>query len=159
MSRQQWTPNSSLEQGKLAPKETDWRLPGSSPAGQPSTRTRNGGRGRPNLLWNKETGVRRLSSSCSEDGSSYLSGDDSELSDDHHFGEEDLDAEDSRSSPHRMIIEVNQLKKTIEEFGTCKVCSGPVEAMLSAKGFGLATKLEVTCLDPKCTCTTLKAGC
>ena len=44
--RAQWIPNASLEQDKLAPKETDWNLAGAT---NPMSRTRHGGEGRPNM--------------------------------------------------------------------------------------------------------------
>ena len=45
--QQQWVPDASLEQEKLAPKESDWNLAGSTVAA--TTRTRHGGEGRPNM--------------------------------------------------------------------------------------------------------------
>ena len=49
--QQQWVPNTSLEQGKLAAKERDWNLAGAAEDATP-TRTRSGGNGRPNLSRN-----------------------------------------------------------------------------------------------------------
>ena len=137
--QQQWQPLPSREQGKLAPKEGDWNLAG---AETPQSRTRFGGEGRP-----RNRIIRTYSSSSSSDGS-FLGIDSSS-------SEEDVmmvdDHDDRKPPPSRVIVEVEQLKRTMEEFSSCKTCRGPLEVSLNAKGFGLATKIELSCLDRECT--------
>ena len=137
MSSQQWTPCAKLEKGKLAPKESDWNLAGSSSL--PATRTRGQAKRRDSSS--------SSSDSSGDDGTWYHQGDD-ELPRDHDISSSDLSEE--RPTPTRMIVEVNQVKRLLEEFSSCRVCGGPLECNLSAKGYGLATKIEMSCLDRKC---------
>ena len=138
--KQQWKPDATLEQDKLAPKETDWNLAGLTETTAPATRTRYGGQGRPNMNINNNN----VDAASSSDGS--FKSNDLSTSDDESLGDDDHE----RPSPTRIIIEVDQLKRTLEELSLCKMCGGPLEVSLNAKGFGLATKIELSCLDPKC---------
>ena len=137
----QWKPTATAEEAKLAPKDSDWNLPGATTT---ATRTRHGGDGRPSLRKNYSY------SSKSSSDVSYLEVESSEE------GEDDeamlnIDEDSTRAPPTRIIIEVDQLKRTLEEFSLCKVCQGPMDVSLNAKGFGLATKIELSCLNPDCT--------
>ena len=140
MSRKnQWQPDANLEQDKLAPKESDWNLAGLAPATVTRTRTRFGGHGRPNLNTDNTSSCK----SSSSDGSFAGDSDDD-------VSLEGMEEDKSKPEPIRIIIEVDQLKRTLEEFSKCKTCQGPMDVSLNAKGYGLATKIELSCLDQKC---------
>ena len=139
----QWKPTASAEGAKLAPKETDWNLAGAT-ATITTTRTRHGGEGRPRLRQSYS------SSSASSSDASYREVESSEAATDDE-AMLNVDEDSNRAPPTRIIIEVEQLKRTLKEFSLCKVCQGPMEVSLNAKGFGLATKIELSCLNPDCT--------
>ena len=137
--KQQWIPNTSREQGKLAPKEADWNLPVATMA----TRTRHGGHGRPVL----SSGRDNSPPSTSSDGSFDSDDTGGSMSGDNVLSDVD---DEEKPAATRVIVEVEQVKTTLEEFSLCKNCQGPMEATLQAKGFGLATKIEMKCLDRNC---------
>lgn len=58
---------------------------------------------------------------------------------------------DEKPDASRAFVEIEQLKRTMEEFCKCKMCAGPVDVSVNAKGFGLATKIELSCLNEECT--------
>lgn len=80
--KQQWQPNKTKEEGKLAPKESDWNLAGAATR----TRTRHGGAGRPNL---------KIRSAGDDDESYYCSSSSSTSEDDATFVPDSDDEESS----------------------------------------------------------------
>jgi hypothetical protein len=96
-----------------------------------SSRTRNGGSGRPNLC------IKRIYNAESTTDSDYEADEDSSSEDEVEFDnstgeeEEEEEAEDddetsTKPSPTRLFIEYESLKKCMEKNCRCLKCNGPV---------------------------------
>jgi hypothetical protein len=125
-----WSANAAKEQGRLAPKENDWCLPGSD--GLTLTRTRHGGIC-PQL--------QRTDSSDSSD-SSYKT-EDSESDED-----DDLSELIKKPNSTQLILESDSLKDLMERNLTCPKCSSRVE--VSFPTITIASGVAVKCKNKVC---------
>jgi hypothetical protein len=134
------TRNTVLEHNRLRPQEDGWNLAGLG--GSNSSRTRNGGSGRPQLsrrLYHKES---------SSSDSDYE--DDEESSDEESDidGEEEEEENSKKPPPSRLFLEVDSLKSCMERNCRCPKCNGPVE--MKVKTLCLASNVMVCCKDKDC---------
>jgi hypothetical protein len=137
------------EQWKLTGKEDDWKLVGATSTGFPTTRTRGGGSGRPNM--NRKI-AEEISSDSEEDVvvmETHVDDADNELSSDEEVDPEEED-EVSTKKPryNRIIIETNALNDIIANNCHCSECMGPVD--IEYKTICLATTIELTCKNVLC---------
>jgi len=142
ISSNRWQATSTAESRKLSYKESDWNLSSTSIV---TTRTRHGGKGRPNL---KRKDALGSSSSESEDDSyePNKSDDDDDISEDEA---EELEPETSRKPPAtRVILEVGPLKQFVDELCKCHGCNGPLD--IETQTTCVASHVKATCLDPSC---------
>jgi len=141
-SSSRWRANQSIESRKLSYHESDWRLPGSS---LPTTRTRHGGQGRPNL--NRKSDADELES-VDDDQSKTSDTDETEVDD---LSEEEADKQtpNNRKPPAtRVILEVGSLIKIMDELCQCQDCGGPLE--IEIKTTCVASHVKAMCKDPVC---------
>ena len=131
-----WTPSQANESNKLAAKEGDWRLAGSSPQ---ATRTRHGGTGRPSRLSQIEN------PSSSDSSASYKFVDEDETSSDEESLEPEVEAKKPKAT--RVIIESKSLK-SLESVFQCPKCNSAID--IDLKTCCIATKVEVKCCSTEC---------
>jgi hypothetical protein len=135
------------EEYRLACKQDGWNLAGGSSA--VTSRTRNAGSGRPNML------IKRLPNehSSESDNSDYEDIDLSEVSE--HEDDEDDECEDDKADEEattkppatRLILEV-QSKNIMEKNCRCPECKGPVE--MEVNTLCLASNVMLCCKDVDC---------
>lgn len=155
-------PSVQIEQGKLLPKEGDWKLPGMAPV---ATRTRGGGQGRPNLLAavsslvgtargsNMHVIVESGDEADSEESNSDEEIDkeedndeESDVEESENLAQEDDDQQDENNkkpSASRVLLDVNLLEDFVEKHTRCLHCHGPLD--LSIETVCLASRLKLTC--------------
>jgi hypothetical protein len=146
----------SLDLYKLAVKQEaqSWKnLPGLGTREMPTTRTRNGGQGRPNL--SRRLPLELSSSSKSEDNNEdearaieILDEDSSGVEGDEEDTEEEEEEEEEEEAPtkppaSRVIVETNALTDVIVSNCRCSVCNGPVKVEYHT--ICIATSIEVIC--------------
>jgi hypothetical protein len=146
--------NTVLEGNRLSYEE-GWNLPG---ACVPSSRTRGGGSGRPNLkkrLFNEiissesdsEWEMEEVESS--EDGEEQVDTEDFFTDEDlEEEDDEDDDEEDGKPPPTRLLLEYESLKKCMEKNCRCPKCNGPVN--MDVKTICIASNVMVSCVDKDC---------
>jgi hypothetical protein len=134
--------NTVREEARLRLGEVGWNLVGGE---VPSSRTRGGGTGRPNLS------VRR--SYFNESSPDVSSVDSDYEADEESSSEEDLDSDveeekELKPPPTRLILEYESLKKCMEKNCRCPRCDGPVH--MDVKTLCLASNVMVSCIDKEC---------
>jgi hypothetical protein len=146
-SKKYWSaPSQGCEQQRLAPKESDWNLLAGLSATAPTTRTRNGGNGRPSM--NRRRMMLEDDSSSSSDSEWYSSSDEEGEEEDDAEDEELIVKETEKPPASRIILEVDALTKAFEMHSICKACSGSVS--LEVKTTCLASSVYVTCNNVQC---------
>ena len=128
-----WVANVNHELNKLAFHQNPWNLPTSAA----SSRTRNGGGGRPNLarhLVNEESSVSSVDSSWSRHSSEETTTNNEEWV--------------KKAPATRVIVEVDSTKAFFEKHCSCQECHGPVT--ISVRTTCLATNFMATCRDSSC---------
>jgi hypothetical protein len=132
--------NTVLETYRLRLEEDDWNLRGK---GSTSSRTRNGGSGRPQLC----KGVYNESSSSSD--SDYQADEETSSSSESDADEqEDEEEQLKKPPPPWLFLEFESLKKCMEKNCRCPKCNGPVK--MSVKMLCLASNVMVSCADKDC---------
>jgi hypothetical protein len=156
-----WKASQDAERSKLGSKDSDWKnLAGLSPSLK-TTRTRNGGNGRPdlkkrmrliNLLQDSSSSSSSSASVSSGSGSesdwNACSDEDSYCSSDEAADEIQLVKETTKPPATRVILEVDALTKAFEANAICQECAGSVS--LDVNTMCLASSLVVTCDNVNC---------
>jgi len=141
-----WIINRATESRKLTNKEEDWQLHGLAVA---STRTRHGGKGRPNLkrkqFFDSSTTESDEDDECDPDEASSES--DSDLSE---AEANERDGPVKKPPATRVTLEVASLKKMMDELSKCQDCSGPLDVEI--KTTCIASQVKATCKDVNCGC-------
>jgi hypothetical protein len=135
----------SAQNGKLKPKESDWNLPGLT-TGEVTSRTRNGGNGRPSFV-HRYVEVDDSLESEAEEQSVH----DMEQEEEPEVGEEDNDEEGSEEDDDeekkppatRVALEVAPLTDLLQKHCRCPECDSRVDA--SMKSLCLATTIALIC--------------
>lgn len=130
--RNYWTPKVDNERGKLQPKETDWKLPGSDTT---TTRTRYGGQ----RVGKEPQRAKHSSSDSSFEG--YTSSSDED--DGSYVAEKSL-----KPDPSRFLFEEEVLTKMLEQTAVCQDCGGALR--VEYKTVCLATRISLQCREEKC---------
>jgi hypothetical protein len=153
--------SASAQNGKLKPRESDWKLPGIT--GQAVTsRTRNGGTGRPSF-GHRFVEVEALSSDSEEEQSEVaeirapdvvVDDEEEEEQEDEDEGDEDEDDDEDddevkKPPATRVVLEVGPLSDILQKHCRCPECDGRVE--VSLKSLCLATTITLKCSNPDCT--------
>jgi hypothetical protein len=144
------------EFSKLGSSQEGWNLAGGAVAAataMPTSRTRNGGNGRPSLV--KRT-IFELTSESEEDvvaveEDSAVSSEEEEEAEEEEEKEEEKEEEAAvkkKPPAHRIILETSALADLIANNCHCSECLGPVD--ISYKTICLATTIELTCRDELC---------
>jgi hypothetical protein len=137
----------AYQNSMLSSKEDDWRLSGTS-HNPVTTRTRHGGKGRPNISTRKKQFNEPESSSDSEEDNEELI----EIAGPPEADiEEDVDDESDASTkppPTRAIFELDGLMESLEKHCRCPECHGPLKP--SMKSNYLASRLILTCTNQEC---------
>jgi hypothetical protein len=148
--KKRWAASAAKETYKLKNKENDWKLNGDASSGVPSTRTRKGGSGRPNLA--RDVIDLAESSAAISLHSSFDESEDSDWTptnrewDTTSSSEEDEEA--LKPSATRVIMEVIPLKTCMEKTCRCQECDGPVEVFF--RTICIATSFMLCCKNPRC---------
>jgi hypothetical protein len=134
--------NTVHEYFRLGSQQDGWNLPGADDICI-STRTRNGGSGRPNL------NRRRVCTDSSTD-SDYAADEESssEFDDDSEEDDDESDDEEKKPAPTRVFLELESLKQCMEKNCRCPMCNGPV--VMEVKTLCLASNIMVSCTDNDC---------
>jgi hypothetical protein len=131
-----YKPTVEYQTARLASKQSGWNLPGGSSS--PTTRTRHGGQGRPNL-----SRLYDLSLVESDD-------EEEEEHEEEEQQQEEVEVEDEAKKPpfSRVIMEVDAISDAMEKHCCCAECKGPMTMTMTK--VCLATKIVLTCNDPQC---------
>jgi hypothetical protein len=132
MSVQEW--RKRVERNRLACKEGDWQLPGTS--SMTATRTRFGGNDRQTFR-----GTVEILSLLDDSWSVHSSSDEEELSAD------ELDLKTKPEATH-VLLEVDAVMAKLADNCLCTECKSPVEVEL--KTTCIATCIELTCKNEEC---------
>jgi hypothetical protein len=138
-----WSASTRSEQAKLVNREGDWNLPGYDTV--TTTRTQNGGQGRPYLARHK------IVIPSSSESSSDEAKDDMDIDTSFTATEETDNTEEAESlkpAATRVIIEVDGLKEMLYKNYRCWECHGPVEVTLRTTC--LATSIMLSCTSSLC---------
>jgi hypothetical protein len=143
-------PSVAFQNSMLACKEDDWRLPGTF-NNVVTTRTRHGGKGRPQLSTRKKMFNEPESSESEEEDEDEENEELIEIAGPPEGGMEDDEEEENKPTkpkPTRAIFELDGLMETLESHCRCPQCCGPM--MPSTKSICLASRLILTCTDSEC---------
>jgi hypothetical protein len=132
---------------KLSNKEKDWNLVGVNHA-PTSTRTRNGGNGRPSLITRKKQFNEPESSDAAADpetesDAEWVEGEDDEDDDDGGDLSEDEYVFPENVKATRVVLEVETLMETLEKYCRCEECGGHLKPEM--KTICIATSIKLTC--------------
>jgi hypothetical protein len=166
------TGSRDLQRKKLACKDSDWKLPGTTKSTPVTTRTRGNGTGRPSFSHRKKLFIEPLTSDSEEeelheDDDDLDSGDefDAEFDEELLLVEDELMAESNSIKPNvtRVIVEVEGLMETLEKHCRCPTCDGPMEPQVET--LCVASIVSITCKNKSCayvhytTAAKAKIGC
>jgi hypothetical protein len=134
---------------KLSNKEKDWNLVGVN-LDPTATRTRAGGRGRPNLTARRKQFNEPESSDESESDPEWIEGVEEEDEDDdaEDLSEDESESPDNDAKATRVVLEVDTLMQTLEKYCRCEVCSAPLKPEM--KTICIATSITLTCTNSSC---------
>jgi hypothetical protein len=153
--------SASAQNGKLKPKESNWKLPGVS-TGEVISRTRNGGNGRPSFVHRyieveesseseaeEEQDVRQEVPEIAEAPVVPEVGDEDNDEEGSEEDDGDDEEEEKKPPPTRVALEVGPLTDLLQKHCRCPECDSRVVA--SMKSLCLATTITLTCTNPDCT--------
>jgi hypothetical protein len=162
-------PTPELESFKLAAKESDWNLAGTTQVGgEARSRTRSGGRGKPNSDYRRQQFLEPVSDgegADADDEAEPAGAFTEEVDDDVSIGEEEDEESESedgqvkkkkkkkkkkKAKPPatRVIVEVEALMETLQTCSRCNECGGELE--ISLKTTCIATSIKMTCKSSTC---------